>query len=61
MSFETVNRDKEIFLYASTMLNPSEARPSHHIFWEEKLPWIIVGDELEKYEGFGPNFPTETQ
>lgn len=54
MSFETAKLEDEIFLYAATMINPQDARPSHHIFWEEKLPWIQVGDELEKFTGFGP-------
>jgi hypothetical protein len=49
MSFQTESFPEEIHLYAATLDDRSAYRPSAHIFWSERLPWVDVGDDLPKH------------
>lgn len=49
LSFETEVFPDETHLYAATLDDPSIYRPSAHIFWSERLPWVQVADDLPKH------------
>lgn len=46
LSFETTDLPDETHLYAPTLDDSSLYRPTAHIFWSEKLPWVQVSDGL---------------
>ncbi|MEQ8605066.1 MAG: GFA family protein [Marivibrio sp.] len=48
-SFETDVFPDETHLYAPSLDDRSLYRPSAHIFWSERLPWVSVGDDLPKH------------
>jgi len=49
-SFETEVFPDETHLYAASLDDPSLYRPTAHIFWSERLPWIELSDDLPKHE-----------
>jgi len=49
LSFETDIFPDETHLYAATLDDPSIYRPSAHIFWSERLPWVRFSDDLPKH------------
>lgn len=50
LSFETEIFNNETHLYAVTLDNPAVYKPTAHIFWSERLPWVNVFDELPTHE-----------
>ena len=40
----------ETHLYAASLDDPNLYRPTAHIFWSERLPWIELSDDLPKHE-----------
>ena len=50
LSFETKVFPEETHLYAATLDEPEKYKPTAHIFWSERLPWVQVSDELLKHE-----------
>jgi hypothetical protein len=48
-SFETEVFADETHLYAVTLDDPTPYRPTAHIFWSERLPWVQVADDLPKH------------
>ena len=49
-SFETEVFPDETHLYAASLDDPNLYRPTAHIFWSERLPWIELSDDLPKHE-----------
>jgi hypothetical protein len=49
-SFETEVFPDETHLYAASLDDPTLYRPTAHIFWSERLPWIEVSDGLPKHK-----------
>lgn len=49
LSFETEVFPDEAHLYAPTLLDPSIYKPTAHIFWSERLPWVNVRSDLPKH------------
>jgi hypothetical protein len=49
MSFETDVFPDEVHLYANTLETPAIYRPTAHIFWSERLPWVRFSDGLPKH------------
>ena len=50
LSFETDVFPDETHLYAVTLDDPQIYKPSAHIFWSERLPWVQAADDLPKHE-----------
>lgn len=43
------DRDKiDIHFYAASLGDPSKFTPTTHFHYDEKLPWVIIHDTLEK-------------
>lgn len=38
-------------LYAASMDEPGNFKPTFHVNYQSKLPWLEIHDELTKYEG----------
>ena len=48
-SFESTVFPEETHLYAATLDDPALYRPSAHLFWSERLPWVRPGDGLPRH------------
>ncbi|MCY4138321.1 MAG: GFA family protein [Rhodobacteraceae bacterium] len=57
MGFEADRYQGEIQVYAASLLNPLEFEPGFHVYYESKLPWLRMNDNLVKYEGARPRAP----
>ena len=49
LSFESEVFPDETHLYACTLDEPARYRPSAHIFWSERVPWLEASDDLPKH------------
>jgi len=49
MSFETAVFPEETHLYAASLNEPTVYRPQAHIFWSERVPWLLCHDDLPKH------------
>jgi hypothetical protein len=38
----------------ATLDEPGRVRPTFHIFWSSRVPWIEINDDLPKYDRFRP-------
>lgn len=34
------------------MLGPIDRQPDRHIFWDDRAPWVRVGDDLPRFGSF---------
>ena len=50
MTFETEILPEETHLYAPSLDDRSLYRPTGHVFWPERVPWLTLADDLPKYE-----------
>ncbi len=41
----------EIHFYIGTLENPQDLPPRFHVFYDEKLPWFEVDDDLPRHAG----------
>lgn len=48
LSYARDDRPGETDLLAAALADPSEASPQRHAFWEERLPWLKIEDDLPK-------------
>ena len=48
MAFETEERPGEVDLYAATLDDHSEFDGHHHSFWNERVSWLSIDDNLPK-------------
>ncbi|MEM7774578.1 MAG: GFA family protein [Pseudomonadota bacterium] len=51
ISYEHATYPDEIHLYATSLDDPSRISPERHDFWNERVDWLTVTDELDKHEG----------
>ena len=49
LSYRHERRPGEIDLTIESMDKPRSFRPTAHIWVEDKLPWIVIGDDLPQY------------
>lgn len=48
MTYATEARPDETHFYAATLLDPTDFAPDGHDFWDERLPWLEIADDLPK-------------
>ena len=46
-------------LYAASLVDPSDFKPTFHVNYQSKLPWLEMHDDLTKYEGTLLNAPDD--
>ena len=51
IGFEADHYPGGMHLYAASLEEPAEFKPTFHVNYESKLPWLAMHDDLEKYEG----------
>ena len=51
MGFEADHYAGGMHLYAASLQDPGDFKPTFHVNYESKLPWLEMQDELKKYEG----------
>jgi hypothetical protein len=49
LTYQAERVPDEIHLYAASLLDPANMRPTRHVFVAEQLPWFEVHDELPRY------------
>jgi hypothetical protein len=49
LAFEGERWPDEIHLYAASLAEPETFRPQGHVHWCEKLPWLLIDDDLPKF------------
>ena len=49
VSFETEVFPDETLLYAASLDDPDVYRPTAHVFWSERMPWVNFSDSLPKH------------
>jgi hypothetical protein len=49
IAFEHDKYPNEIHLYAASLENSAEFTPQSHVHWAERVPWILLSDELPRY------------
>lgn len=50
MSYEYSGKPDEIHLYAVSLDESDDFAPERHDFWNERVPWLSVTDDLPKHE-----------
>lgn len=50
MGFEAEHYPDDMCIYAASMDDPTKFKPEFHVFYERKLPWLNLEDDLPKYE-----------
>ena len=54
MAYDSDNYDDEIHLYAVSLDNPDDFKPTFHVYYGERVSWVdFDNDGLEKFEGNG--------
>ena len=51
MGFEADHYKGGMHLYAASLERPENFEPTFHVNYQSKLPWLIMNDDLPKYEG----------
>ena len=51
MAFDRDTDVENIHLYAASLDDHTQFRAEFHEFWEERVPWVTVIDDLEKHIG----------
>jgi hypothetical protein len=51
MAFCADHSPGEMHFYAASLSDPSSFRPEFHTFWQERLPWIHLSDDLPRRHG----------
>lgn len=51
MGFEADHYPGSIYLYAASLSEPQNFKPSFHVNSDSKLPWLPLQDELPKHDG----------
>ncbi len=49
LTYENDQLPDEVHLYAASLAEPHNVRPSRHVFVEEQLDWFEVHDDLPRY------------
>ena len=53
MAYEHDRYPGETHFYVASMENPAAFVPQFHVFYAEKLPWVMIADDLPKHAGTG--------
>ncbi|MEM9250657.1 MAG: GFA family protein [Pseudomonadota bacterium] len=51
MAFEATHYPGGMHLYAGTLDAPETFEPTFHVNYQSKLPWLLMADDLPKYNG----------
>ena len=51
MGFEADHYAGGMHLYAASLENPADFKPTFHVNYQSKLPWLKMNDDLPKHEG----------
>jgi hypothetical protein len=51
LSFRSERLSGVMHFYVAAMENPESFTPELHVAYEEKLPWLNIGDDLPKRNG----------
>jgi len=51
MAYRSAQAPNEIHGLAATLDDPADFAPEAHYHWEERLPWLELGDALPRYRG----------
>jgi hypothetical protein len=51
MAFDRDSDVANIHLYAASLDDHSQFRADFHEFWNERVPWVTVTDDLLKHNG----------
>ena len=51
MGFEADHYAGGMHLYAASLEDPADFEPTFHVNYQSKLPWLLIDDDLPKYEG----------
>lgn len=51
MGFEAEHYSGGMHLYAASLENPADFKPEFHVNYQSKLPWLVMNDNLPKYDG----------
>ena len=54
MHYASTRWPGEVHLYAATLDDPSVYRPTAHVHWAERVPWLHIADNLDKLDGAAP-------
>ena len=49
ISYQHVERPGEVDVTLASLDDPSSIKPAAHIWVEDKLPWLKIGDDLPQY------------
>ncbi|MEM9206472.1 MAG: GFA family protein [Pseudomonadota bacterium] len=59
LGFEADHYGKGMHLYAASLDDPRDFKPTFHVNYQSKLPWLQVEDDLPKYDGILLHAPGE--
>ena len=51
VGFEADHYPGGMHLYAASLSNPEDFKPTFHVNYQSKLPWLEMTDDLPKYDG----------
>ncbi len=51
VAFEADRFADEIHFYVSLLDDPSILAPEGHVHWDDRVPWLVIHDDLPKREG----------
>lgn len=51
MGFEADHYPGGMHLYAASLDDPADFKPNFHVNYESRLPWLLIEDDLPKYDG----------
>ena len=50
VSYESERARNEIHLYVASLGQPEQFRPHFHVFYEEKIDWLEIEDDLPRHQ-----------
>ena len=59
LGFEANHYPGGMHLYAASMEDPEKFKPTFHVNYQSKLPWLEMNDDLPKHDGTLLNNPDE--
>lgn len=59
LGFEADHYPGGMHLYAASMEDPEKFKPTFHVNYQSKLPWLEMNDDLPKHQGTLLNNPDE--
>ena len=61
MGFEADHYPGGMHLYAASLQDPTDFKPTFHVNWQSKLPWLEMNDDLDKFNDTLLNAPDDWQ